>query len=153
MRVVISYSYVDDKRNIMWVVKTSGIFFRESNDRVVDPWHLWYGTYQLDVVNHLEVSLLGLFGLPGGRCALHNHSYISYGRPRMLVFPSEGLLLGWIHFLLADEPLLLSLPDKGFNLLLQVVVVNCVMAVIMVETTIFISRSLIRISLQLTGKG
>ena len=80
----------------------------------------------------------------------HNHSHISYGRPRMLVFPSESLLLGWIHSLLADEPLQLSLLDKGFNLLLEV---SYVMDVITVETTIFISRSLIRISLQLTGKG
>ena len=104
-------------------------------------------------MNHLEVSLLGLFGLPSGRCAPHNHSHISYGQPRMLVFLSESLLLGWMHSFLADEPLQLSLPDKGFNLLLEVVVVSCVKAVITVETAIFISRSLIRISLQLAGKG
>ena len=137
----------------MWVVKMSGIFFLESNDRVVDPWHLWYGTCQLDIVNHLKVSLLGIFRLLDGGYAPHNHSYISYGRPRMLIFPSGSLLLGWIHSLLVNEPLQLSLLGKGFNLLFQVVVVNCVMVVITVETTIFISRPLIRISLQLAGKG
>ena len=51
----------------------------------------------------------------------------------MLIFPSRGLLLGWIRSLLADEPLQLSLSDKSFNLLLQVVTVSRVMAVITVE--------------------
>ena len=62
MRVVISYSYTDDKYIVMWVVKMSGIFFGESNDGVVHPRHLGYETRQLDFLNHPEVSLTGLFG-------------------------------------------------------------------------------------------
>ena len=38
-----------------------GIFFREPNGKVVDLRHLWYETCQLDVVNHPEVSFVGLF--------------------------------------------------------------------------------------------
>ena len=130
----------------------SGIFFLESNDRVVDPWHLWYGTCQLDIVNHLKVSLLGIFRLLDGGYAPHNRSYISYGRPRMLIFPSRSLLLGWIHSLLVNEPLQLSLPNKGFNLLFQVVVVSCVMVVITVETTILSLDLLLGSPFSLPGK-
>ena len=105
MRIVVAYSYVDDKCIIMGVVKTLGIFFRGSNDKVVDPQHLRYETCQLDVVNHLEVSFVGLLGRLGGRYTSHNHSYISYGQSRKPVFPSGSLLLGWIYSLLADKPL------------------------------------------------
>ena len=41
--------------------------------------------------------------------------------------------------LLADEPLQLSLSDKGFNLLLQVVIVGCVVVVVTVESAILVS--------------
>ena len=58
----------------------------------------------------------------------------------------------WIRYLFVDEPLQLFLPDKGFNLSLQVVVVSNVMAVITVEAVVFVSRPFIRISFQLTGK-
>ena len=98
---------------------------------------------------------MGLFGRPSSHCApppLHNHSYISYGRSRMLVFPSGSLLLRWICPLLDDEPLQFPLPDKGFNLLLQVVAVSYVMAVITVEATVLIPRPFIKISLQLAEK-
>ena len=70
----------------------------------------------------------------------------------MLIFSSESLLLGWIRSLLANEPLQLSLPDKGFNLLLQVVAVNSVMAVITMEAAVLVSRPLIKIPLQLAEK-
>ena len=59
----------------------------------------------------------------------------------------------WIRSLLADEPPQLSLPDKGFNFLLQVVAISGVMAVITVEAAVFVSRPFIRISLQLAEKG
>ena len=59
----------------------------------------------------------------------------------------------WVHPLLADEPLQLSLSDKGFNLVLQIVTVSCVMAVITVESAILVSRPLIRVSIQLAEKG
>ena len=55
--------------------------------------------------------------------------------------------MGWICSFLADKPLQLSLSDKGFNLLLQVVTISGVMAVITVEAAIFIFRPFIRISL------
>ena len=96
---------------------------------------------------------MGLLGRPGSCCTPHNNSYISYGRSRTLVFPSGSLFLGWIRSLLADKPLQLSLSDKGFNLLLQVVAVSDVMAMISMEAVIFVPRPFIRISLQLAGKG
>ena len=71
----------------------------------------------------------------------------------MLILPLRSLLLRWIRSLLADEPPQLSLPDKGFNFLLQVVAISGVMAVIMVEAAVFVSRPFIRISLQLAEKG
>ena len=71
----------------------------------------------------------------------------------MLVFSSRSLLLGWICSFLADKTLQLSLSDKGFNLLLQVVTISGVMAVITVEAAIFVFRPFIRISLQLAGEG
>ena len=57
-----------------------------------------------------------------------------------LVFPPSSLLLWWVCPLLTDEPLQLSLSDKSFYLLLQVVAVVRIMAVIT------ISRALTRIS-------
>ena len=39
--VVVSYPYANDECIVMWVVETSGIFFREFDDGVVDPHHLW----------------------------------------------------------------------------------------------------------------
>ena len=71
----------------------------------------------------------------------------------MLIFQSRSLLLRWVCPLFADEPLQLSLPEKGFNFLLQVVVVSGVMTMVMVEAVVLISRPFIRVSLQLTRKG
>ena len=71
----------------------------------------------------------------------------------MLIVSLGNLLLKWVHSLPVDEPLQLSLPDESFDLLLQVITVGCVMIVFMVETTILVSRPLIRISLQLARKG
>ena len=65
----------------------------------------------------------------------------------MLVVPSRNLLLRWVYSLPADEPLQLSLPNESFNLLFQVVAVDCVMTVVTMETTVLVSRPLIRISL------
>ena len=91
---VVAYVYANDKCIIMGVVKTSNIFFRESNDKVVDLRHLRYGTCQLDIVNHPEVSFTSPPRQPGGRCTPHNHSYIPYRQSRTLVFPSEACSWG-----------------------------------------------------------
>ena len=64
-----------------------------------------------------------------------------------------GLFLQRVHFFLADEPLQLSLSDKSFYLLLQVIAVSCVMTVVTVEAAILVFRPLIGISLQLAGKS
>ena len=58
-----------------------------------------------------------------------------------------------VHPLLADEPLQLSLSNKGFNLLLQVVTVNYVLVVVTVELAILVSGPLIKVSFQLSGEG
>ena len=61
-------------------------------------------------------------------------------------------LWGWIYSLLADELLQLSLSDKGFHLLLQVVAIGCVVTMVTVEAVIFVPRSFVRITLQLSRK-
>ena len=94
----------------------------------------------------------GLFGRTKGHSASHNHSYISYGWPRTLVLPSGNLLLWQVRSFLADKPLQLSLSDKSFYLLFQVIAVNCVMIVAMVEVAVLVFGPLIGISLQLARK-
>ena len=70
----------------------------------------------------------------------------------MLVLPSGNLLLWWVHFFLANEPLQLSLSDKSFYLLLQIIAVGYVMTVITVEAAILVSRPFIETSFQRAGK-
>ena len=70
----------------------------------------------------------------------------------MLVLLSGNLFLCRVHFFFANEPLQLSLFNKSFYLLLQVIAVGCVMIVVTVEAVVLVSGSLIRISLQLAGK-
>ena len=38
--VIVSYSDANDERVVIRVVKTSSMFFRETNNWVIDPWHL-----------------------------------------------------------------------------------------------------------------
>ena len=38
--VIVSYSDANDECVVMRVVKTSSIFFQETNNWVIDPWHL-----------------------------------------------------------------------------------------------------------------
>ena len=70
----------------------------------------------------------------------------------MLVLPSSNLLLWLVHSLLADEPQQLSLSDKSFYLLLQVIAVTCVMTVITMKVVVLVSGPLIGVSLQLAEK-
>ena len=61
VRVVVSYPNANDERIVMWVVEISDIFFRESDNEVVDPHHLWDEARQLGVLNHPKVSFPSLF--------------------------------------------------------------------------------------------
>ena len=70
----------------------------------------------------------------------------------MLVLSSGNLFLWWVRSFLIDEPPQLSLSDKSFYLLLQVVAVRCVMTVIMVKAAVLVSGPFIRVSFQLAGK-
>ena len=122
----------------MRVVKSSSIFFGESNDGVVYLCHLRYGPCKLDILDHPKIGFVGLFGQPNGRCAPYDHSYISDGRSRMFILSLWGLLLWWIHLFLTNEPLQFPLSYKSFYLLLQIVAVACVVVVITVEPAILI---------------
>ena len=104
MRIVIPYPFANDKCVIMRVVKMSSILFREPDNGVVNPRHLWYETHQLDALNHPEVSLTGFFGRPSSY-APYDHSYISYGWSWALIILSRGMLLRQVHSLLAEKPL------------------------------------------------
>ena len=96
---------------------------------------------------------MGLFGQTRGHSASYNHSYISYRWSRTIILPSTNLLLWRVRFFLADEPLQLSLSDKSFYLLLQVVIVRCIMTVITVKTAVLVFGPLTEVSLQLTRKN
>ena len=67
----------------------------------------------------------------------------------MLVFPSGGLLLWWVRPFLADESLQFSLYDKGFYLLLQVVMFRRVVTVVMVKMTVLVSGPFVGVFFQL----
>ena len=57
--------------------------------------------------------------------------------------PSGVLLLRGFHrFLLSDKPLQLSLFNKGFNLLFQIIKIGRVMTVVLVEAAAFVGISL-----------
>ena len=64
----------------------------------------------------------------------------------MLVFFLCGCLLGLVCFFLTDEPLQLPLLDESFYLLLQVIAFRCVMIVVTVEMTVFVSGPLAKVS-------
>ena len=70
----------------------------------------------------------------------------------MLVLPSSNLLLWWVRSFLVDKLLQLSLSDKSFYLLLQVIAVKCVIVVVMVKAAILVFGPLIGVSLQHVGK-
>ena len=46
----------------MRVVKISCIFFREPDDGAFSLCYLWYGTRQLNILDHPKVSFEGFFG-------------------------------------------------------------------------------------------
>ena len=70
----------------------------------------------------------------------------------MLVFSSGGKSLGLFCPFLTDKSLQIPLPNENFYLLLQVNAFRRVIAVIMVESAIFIPGPLARISFQLAGE-
>ena len=85
------------------------------------------------------------------RCPLQSSSCLLRW-PRPLVFSSGRQSLGLFCPFLIDKSLQIPLPDENFYLLLQVKAFRCVMAVIVVESAIFIPGPLARISFQLAGE-
>ena len=69
----------------------------------------------------------------------------------MLVLLSSNLLLWWVRSFLVDKLLQLSLSDKSFYLLLQVIAVKCVIVVVMVKAAVLVFGPLIGVSLQFVG--
>ena len=59
MHVVVSYSYVDDERIVVRVVKTACIFFQESDNGAFSLCCLWYGACQLNILDYPKVSFAG----------------------------------------------------------------------------------------------
>ena len=150
MSVEVPYPNTNNECIVVWVVKTSCVFFRESDYSVVNLCHLWDETCQLDVLNHPEISLAGLLGWTKSHDAPYNHPYIPYRWPRVLVILSSNLFLWWICPFFADKSLQFPLSNKGFNLLLQVITLRRVVTVIPMKTTILVVGPLTGISLQLT---
>ena len=139
MHVVIFYSYANDQRVIVRVVKTLRVFLRESDYGAFSLCYLRYKTCQQNILDHPEVSFTSLFGRPSGYRFSYDHSYVPYGGSQSFIISSGVLLLrGLIRSLLSDKPLQLSLLDEGFNLLFQVVTVGRVMTVVSVEVAILI---------------
>jgi len=75
--VIVSYSDAHNECVVIRVVKASSIFFRETNNWVIDLWHFWDDACQLNVLNHSKESLSSLLGRAGGRRSSHDHSYVS----------------------------------------------------------------------------
>ena len=150
MSVEVFYPNTTNECIVVWVVGTSCVFFQESDYSVVNPCHLWDETYQLDVLNHPEVSLAGLLRWTKSRGAPYNHPYIPYRWPGVLAIPSSNLLLWWICPFFANESLQFPLSNKGFNLLLQVITLRRVVTMVPMKTTILVLGTLAGISLQLT---
>ena len=150
MHGVVFYPYADDHRIIVRVVKASCILLWESDYGAFPSCYLRHWARQLNILDHAEVSLPSFFGWPSDCRSSHDHSYVPYGGSRSLIIPSGVLLLrGLIRFLLSDEPLQLSLFNKGFNLLFQIVTISRVITVVSVEAAILILRASVGISLQL----
>ena len=152
MHVVILYPYADDQRVVVWVVKASCIFLRESDYGAFSPCYLRYRACQLNILDYPKVSFTSLFGQPSGCCFSYDHSYVSYGGSWSFIIPLGVLLLrGLIHSLIFDEFLQLPLFNKGFNLLFQVVTIGRVMAMISVKVAILVPRASVGVPLQLSG--
>ena len=121
------------------VVKTSRIFLRESDYGAFSPCYLQYRAHQLNILDHPKVSFAGLFGRPSGYRSSHDHSYVPYRGSWSFIISSGVLLLrGLIHSLIFGEFLQLSLFNKGFNLLFQVVTIGRVMTVVSVKAAILV---------------
>ena len=119
MHVVVSYLYVDDERIVMRVVKTTRIFFQESDNGAFFPCCLWYGARQLNILDYPKVSFAGFFGQPSGYCPSYDHPYVPYQWSWMFIIPTGELLLReYICSLLPDKLLQFPLLDKSLNLLL-----------------------------------
>ena len=94
MHVVVSYLYANNERIVMRVVKTSSIFFQESDNGAFSPCYLWYGARQLNILDHLKVSFAGFFGRPSGRCPSYDHPYVPHEWSWTFIITS-GVLLLW----------------------------------------------------------
>lgn len=70
----------------------------------------------------------------------------------MFVLSSRNLLLWWVRSFLTDEPQQLSMPDKSFDLLLQIIAVKCVIIMVTVKAAVPVSEPLIGVSLQVARK-
>ena len=152
MHVVILYSYANDQRVVLRVVKTSCIFLRESNYGAFSLCYLQYRACQLNVLDHPKVCFTDLFRRPNGCRSSYDHSYVPYGGSWSFIIQSGVLLLrGLIHSPLSDEFLQLCLFNKGFNLLFQVITIGRVMTVVSVKAAILVPRAPVGISLQLFG--
>ena len=152
MHVVILYSYADDQRVVVRVVKTSCVFLQESDYRAFSPCYLRYRACQLNIMDHPKVSFVGLFRQPSGRRSPYDHSYVPYGRSWSFIIQSGVLLLkGLIRSLIPDKFLQLPLFNKGFNLLFQVITIDCVMTVVSVKAAILVPRAPVGIPFQLFG--
>ena len=55
--IIVPNTYAYYKCIIVWVVETLCIFLCESNYEVVDTYHLWDETHQLNTLNHPKIGL------------------------------------------------------------------------------------------------
>ena len=149
MHVVVFYPYADDQRIVVWVVKASCILLRESDYGAFPSCYLRHWARQLNILDHPKVSLPSFFGWSSDCRSSHDHFYVPYRGSRSLIPSGVLLLRGLIRSLLSDEPLQLSLFNKGFNLLFQIIKIGRVMTVVPVEAAILILRASVGISLQL----
>ena len=112
----------------MRMMKSPRIFVHESNGRLVFSGHPWWVASKLDILNYSQVSLLG-FGRAPNWHSFYNDPYFS----KWLTYWLFRFAFQWLSFIFvvsSNEILQLSLLEKDFYLLLQVIALIRVMSMI-----------------------
>ena len=112
----------------MRMMKSPRIFVHESNGRLVFSGHPWWVASKLDILNYSQVSLLG-FGRAPNWHSFYNDPYFS----KWLTYWLFRFAFQWLSFIFvvsSKEILQLSLLEKDFYLLLQVIALIRVMSMI-----------------------
>ena len=132
----------------MWVMDPSSVFVYKGNGLLICPPSPWWSSRKLDVLYHLQVSLLWLRGLLCWSSS-YNDFYLSKWGTWWLFY----LFFQFLIFMISSQKIpQFFLPDKILYLLLQVIALVCIMPMVFVEAAILILITFVRIFLHLQGR-